>query len=279
MAPEPEERQVKAAEQIASEGKWRNMALNRIANNLQGSLINKGLLLAMCLVAMDCLLVAHYQPEVALTLLRWTPPVALLEGALINLMPVVVPVIVGVAVVRAAMQLAGVGDGNARSATALSSLMTAGALYVLSQLLLPEGLLRMGWMLAGVIVAILGLLSSEGRPRLATGLGVLAVSMALVGALTTVANAWGSDAHVLQTQLARPWAPAEILTWKEGNAPTVGYVLTLSDGWVTILEEGSRKVVMRPASDLVGREVCNVGSPVVPRVLIVPRQDSLQCPS
>ncbi|WP_460706228.1 hypothetical protein [Luteococcus sediminum] len=204
---------------------------------------------------------------------------ALLEGALINLMPVVMPVIVSVAVVRSAIYLAGVGGGSAHPEKAFTSLLMAGALYGLSLLLLPGELLRSGWMFASLLTAIIGLLFAESSPARARGLGVLAVIFALTGASATVISAWGEDGHVLQAQLARPWAPAEVLTWKGVSGPTVGYVLTLGDGWVTILEEDSRKVVMRPASDLVGREVCNVGGPLAPRVLLVPRKDSLQCPS
>jgi hypothetical protein len=59
--------------------------------------------------------------------------------------------------------------------------------------------------------------------------------------------------------LRQPWIPPENITLGSGSV-VVGYPLSISDGWMTILVAQSRIIEYVPAGDVHGRFVCQIGS-------------------
>lgn len=59
--------------------------------------------------------------------------------------------------------------------------------------------------------------------------------------------------------VAQPWLPPERVTAESGSA-VIGYVLSASDTWVTILNARTRTIQYYPAAQVTGRLVCQLGS-------------------
>jgi hypothetical protein len=81
------------------------------------------------------------------------------------------------------------------------------------------------------------------------------------------------------------WLPSEVITVKEQPQPTVGYVLSTSDGWFVVLTERNRAIEYIPADKVTARSVCAAdenhmpsGRPLV-RLYGASNTVSPQCPS
>lgn len=266
---------------IARESDDAAWSLRGIRLHTRGSLINRSLMLALTLVAMDCLLVAHYQASVALAVARWTPPVTLFAGVLINLSPIVVPALIIVIAARTVVLLAQGESARGISALAWVLLLVAvGLTFVPRQTMFPLWIYPMPFL---VLLAVEAARHKEfsGLQRLiAAGVALVLSIVGISGVVTTVNSGWGTDGSHLQRALARPFAAPEALQWRGTDAPTVGYVLQVDGGWVVVLEESPRQILVRPASDLIARHVCSLGSPSEggPFLPLVPVQESPPCP-
>ena len=70
------------------------------------------------------------------------------------------------------------------------------------------------------------------------------------------------------TQLARqPWLPAETITLSSGEK-FVGYTLSDSGTWIEVLEDGTRTIHYYLDSDVVRRQICQIGHPLPMQPLI-----------
>lgn len=52
------------------------------------------------------------------------------------------------------------------------------------------------------------------------------------------------------------WLPHESLAFSDNRSPVVGYVLDTSDGWISVLHSGNRKVIRYRGEEVTGRTVC-----------------------
>lgn len=117
------------------------------------------------------------------------------------------------------------------------------------------GLARIG----GIVMPVLGVMGALG--------------LALLGGVVSLALAWVTF-FPLESEVARVpdrarsmWLPAEEVALKSGGNPTVGYVLSVGNGWMTLLKEPDRTVNMLPLSEVVSRKICRFG-PSTPFPLI-----------
>lgn len=106
------------------------------------------------------------------------------------------------------------------------------------------------------------------------GLGVLVIAVA--GGVVAIAIAWVTF-FPLESEVARipdrarsMWLPAEEVSLKSGNDPTVGYVLGVGNGWMTLLQEPDRTVRMVPLPEVVSRKICRFGPPNPFPLLVLP---------
>lgn len=58
--------------------------------------------------------------------------------------------------------------------------------------------------------------------------------------------------------LRQPWLPAEVITLTSGRT-VVGYSLSDDGNWIVLLQDASRTVTYYPASEVVNRQVCQMG--------------------
>lgn len=72
-------------------------------------------------------------------------------------------------------------------------------------------------------------------------------------------------------QIKQLWLPPETITLKSGQSFT-GYVLADSGSWIVVLRSDSRTVIHYPATEVTGREVCQIGSapPTQPLITLFP---------
>jgi hypothetical protein len=83
---------------------------------------------------------------------------------------------------------------------------------------------------------------------------------------------------VLNPVMYAVWLPHEILTFSNGGSPEAGYVLSDSNGWVSQLRSGQRRIYRYRSEDVTSRTLCRGGQslpsmPFVPNSLTSP--DSL----
>lgn len=122
-------------------------ALHRIANGLQNGLINKALILGLLLLVAESLLISHFQPGVALAILRDTPPLAILTGTLANVTPLLIPV-VGTAVCAFGI----VELGGEHSRYGMNQLMLGFAILLAALVFIDRSLVSM-WLLLPLLAA------------------------------------------------------------------------------------------------------------------------------
>lgn len=258
-------------ERIAREQSRRSYLLSALARNSRKSLVNKSLVLALALVSLDSLIVAHYQFDVAQGLIRSTPPVTLLAGVFLNLAPLILPILALGGFARGVIVAT---QGNL--GLGISILLGSIGWYLASAALAPANLFPSIWM--PILVISIGVAYSLGqgvdrRWANATAwiLGSICCLLLILGVSSLVSQAWGEDLSVLKTAAARPFAPPERLTWSGDPAPTVGYVLQEGPEWVVVLTEGDRKIVTRPKGALRARQICTLTdnvlqSPAIPLI-------------
>lgn len=83
---------------------------------------------------------------------------------------------------------------------------------------------------------------------------------------------------ILNPVMYAVWLPHEILTFSNGGSPEAGYVLSDSNGWVSQLRSGQRRIYRYRSEDVTSRTLCRGGQslpsmPFVPNSLTSP--DSL----
>jgi len=117
------------------EERSRTTALQEIARNSRSSIINRGLILALLLTAMDVLLVAHLEQSSALAILRFTPPVSLFTGVFVNLASAVLfPIVIGLLTLGVIYAL------QRRLSRAFSFILGAFLFYAVGNVFLDESL-------------------------------------------------------------------------------------------------------------------------------------------
>ena len=151
--------------------------------------------------------------------------------------------------------------------------------------LLPAQLTPSVWLVLALSVLLVGggLAVHEStlvsRRTMGTLTVIAAVVLVLFGQFLT--RLLGSDLQLLQHAMARPFAPAEVLTWSTSSTPSVGYVVRddSDSAWVTVMLEPDRDIQIRPKSELIGRTVCAITEhDGASRWQLVPRSPSRACP-
>lgn len=232
----------------------RTRALSAIARNTRGSTINRGLILAALLVALDVMLVAHLQQPATLAILRYTPPVTLFTGVLVNLAPVLLPAAVfGLA----ALALSSAAQGRASRAAELAAV--AIIIVVLGYIFLDESLTPSPWFWLWLAVGSLVVGGIYRWQSWFTVDGTLFSAFVLMVGLSMVINNLAENQE-LRNQLSRPYIPAEIISLQgeAGMRKFTGYVLDLdqSGAWTTILVDQDRSVIIVRSESVTSRTVC-----------------------
>ncbi|AKU18198.1 hypothetical protein [Luteipulveratus mongoliensis] len=248
--------------QVAREQQTR--AIWAVAENLRGSLINKGLLLAASLIVIDTLLVSHYQPATALALLRSTPTMSLLTGVLLNMGPVLINVGIVASLIRSVGAAAKSEDVAALTygGVALGLLFLAG--FVVDESMLIRWYLMVAIVVPGLTAAYFARKSADEDD-----LPGLVHAVALGIGLACVAVYLSTD--TVRQSVMHPYLPPERIVFSpstsEQSSTEIGYVLSTDNAWATIMRERDRSIIYRPVDTLVSRDACLLpqDEPVKPR--------------
>ncbi len=243
----------------------RTHALQEIARNSRSSIINRGLILALLLTAMDVLLVAHLQQSSALAILRFTPPVSLFTGVFVNLASAVFfPIVIGLLTLGVIYAL------QQRVTRAFSFILGAFLFYGVGNVFLDESLTPgLGFWFVGIAVAFV--LVGVGsylvkRFEVSDDLSGLSVFVFFLGLACLVTVVSSNDD--LRAALARPYISAEEITVKQGadDSKLVGYVLDVdvSGQWTTLLLEHDRTIRIIASDSIAMRTVCRPATLSVP---------------
>lgn len=257
-------------------------ALQQIARNTKGSVLNRSLLLALTLVTVDVLLVAKLQQPSALAILQYTPPVTLFTGVLVNLLAVLL--VPGVVVLATMSALAAVkGD----SPKAIGDAVGATLLYTAGSILLDREVL-----INPLLVAVISVTATSaalavfaiGRARSwSIDSGFVSVMLATI-AITVIVSMLGRDE--VRVAVSRPYLPAERIEVGDNDGShdrtEIGYILDASDDghWTTILREQTREILLVRSDLIVSRVVCRpagISSPT-PWWTIVDTPDAASIP-
>lgn len=233
-------------------------ALNAISRNSKTSLINRGLVLGLALLAIDALIVSDFQPQVALAVLRESPWMAVLVGTLLNLLPVIVPVLGATLLVSGALKLCS-GEGNEGIVRlGQSFLVFAVAWSTLDRNLVWSPNIMIPVFGATIIVSLFvghkwGY--SEAVEQF-TGMFMVITLLSAIG--LAFANSAVSGA------IARPYASAEVFTLQTAEnrrEDLIGYALSVdpSGPWTTLLTEEGRRIEHVLSQNIVDREICDPG--------------------
>lgn len=232
-------------------------ALQSISRNSKASLVNRSLLIGLALLAIDALIVSDFQPQVALAILRESPWMAVLVGTLLNLLPIIVPVLGTTLLMFSAMKLCSADFRDGITKLVQSFLVFAVAWLTLDQKLVwsPSVMLCVfvGVLIVGLIVG-----SKWGYSDFVEQFSGIIMLFTFVAAIAlTLANSAVSGA------LARPYASAEIFTVGSGNdtEQVVGYALSIdpSGQWTTLLVEEDRRLQFFSSENIRDRELCEPG--------------------
>lgn len=233
-------------------------AVKQIARDTRGSILNRSLLLALILVAIDVLLVARLQQPSALAILQYTPPVTLFTGVLVNLLAVlIIPAVIMLLTVAAIA--AAQGDFSKASSSAIGAIL----LYAGGAILLDRSVLMNPAIMA--MLAMVGLLAilvfhTVGRAR--SWSIDRSFAALIIGAIGLVALGLTLGRDEVRIAISRPYLPAERL---ELNAPPsadesieIGYVLNSSDDghWTTVLSDDTREIWVVRSDSIVSRVIC-----------------------
>jgi hypothetical protein len=163
-------------------------------------------------------------------------------GGLLSSMPLVAAGVLGIAIFELIIQVQRWVFGLA--------LLAAGACFFLAS-----------WEITGITV-ILGVLAG----LIAGGASKISSSRKFSRILRRVINVGAplifislSFILIVQPIMYAVWLPHEQLMLKEGHtSPEVGYVLDNSNGWVSLLRTGSRRIVRIPSDLVMRRSLCHV---------------------
>ena len=225
-----------------------------ISRNVRRSVLNLGLLLAAFLTVTDVLLVSHYQPATALSILRYTPPLSLLLGVLTNLLPLLLPIL---ALATASLSIT--YFFSMKISTAMSWLGRAILFCGAALLLVDRDLYPWRWYLLAlvglVIVIILSVMSLRGGD---SGTSAFLNFMVVSGALLLIPTLFTSSR--LPVAVAQPFLGPEIVSLDDRDSidatTLVAYVLDEQSGWTTLLLERNRVVHVVKSSEILSRTPC-----------------------
>ena len=236
------------------------------------TILNGGILIGLVLVALDSLVVAHFEVEAALALVRYTPPLTLLVGVVLNLGPILAEYVLGGLLVA----LACWGAAGRLDRVVVAGFCAA-VVFFLSNALFDKAATwspaRMVACAGGAVVAAVLLsklidrdLIDVNAPSAVLILGILIASTALI-----------SD-PALRQSVAMPYVPPERVELEGVVEPLIGYVLDVdqSGQWTTIMTESSREVVVVPSTTVMSRTVCTLEphTDTTPRWPVVPASAS-----
>lgn len=234
------------------------LALQTISRNLKTALINRGLILGLALLAIDALIVSDFQPQVALAVLRESPWMAVLVGTLLNLLPVIVPVVGTSLLVFGAMKLCSREGFDGIVKLGQSFFVFAVAWLTLDRNLVwsPNVMIPVfgGVFILGIVVGYRWGYSSATEEF--TGMIMILTFLCAIG--IALANSAVSGA------LTRPYASAEVFTIQSAGKQTeqvVGYALSVdsSGQWTTILTEEGGHIEHVSSQSVLAREICEPG--------------------
>lgn len=227
-----------------------------IARGPAPALINRPVVVGLVLLAGDVLLISRYQPSTALTILRYTPPLTLLAGVVINVMPLL---LMSLAVGLWTLAVVdGVGGSNpSRSVTRLfAALGTYGSALALLDTALD---FPIHWAVVGLAVWVLAI--GMGQTERGFNLSGLLTPLAALAGLTLVVLALTLSPY-LRESLARPFLPAERIELSSDGVDSslVGYVLDVdqSGRWTTLMDDAGRAIQIVSSDSIDGRRLCNL---------------------
>jgi len=157
-------------------------------------------------------------------------------------------------------------------------------------------LARRGWVIANLLWApimfLLILIKSIIR-KVEESVTTFQVVMSAVCCLLLLVFVTSYKPHSTAAAFLRPWLPAEqvsLTASKSGNSnpeittTMVGYVLGNAEGWMTIMKESDRTIIIVPSTTVTARAICRVGPDLgSPHVLLrrphARRSSEIQCPS
>ncbi len=238
-----------------------NETLRAIAYRLNRSIFNRGLLLGLALVAVNALIVSHFQPPTALALLRNTPPLTLLTSTMLNLGPIAAQVWMVYSLITG-----GVAFAREDGTRGLSAVLTAAGIWITSMFLVDRDVALAGWPLALLVLAVLigSYVAHTVNRKWAENGDLSVLALGTISVMLAVAL-WGSGQNLddVKQRLERPYLPTEVLTLggdEDGQSRTiVGYVLESSSQWASVLLEHERTVAIVRSAEIEERRVCALG--------------------
>lgn len=236
-------------------------ALFRIAHGIQRGLINKALVFGLLLLVAESLLIAHFQTGAALTLLRDTPPLAVLTGTLANVAPILIP-LVGTGVCSVGLlELSGGDVRHGFNQVGLGIIVLAAALIFIDRTLVSPWLV-----LPLVIVAMLAvILGMQLRNDHTDNDSVESFRRILQVTVVALISGFILSNTAVTEQLQSPYLPTERITITTDSSTTksiIGYVVGAGSNphWVTVLTDDTRSIRMFKSDRIAEREVCSIDS-------------------
>jgi hypothetical protein len=223
-------------------------------------------------VVIKVIYVAHGDIETALGILNTAGPTTVIVGALLSVFPLVSALVLGLVLFELSSGPSFIGHPPfVRRDYAL--VCTIGAAAAVACLFLTP------WPIMASSAAV-GLASGLVL-RLAPFLFERIGDLWLKSMLTYVGRALLALCFlifILNPVMYSVWLPHELLTFAGGTSSEAGYVLSDSDGWVSQLRSGQRRIYRYLSADVVSRTLCRGGqslpsTPWVPAYLTSP--DSL----
>lgn len=239
---------------LKDEGQLTPHALYAIAAQLKGSVINRGLLIAVVLVVAEALLMAHYQGASALAILRYTPPVSLFTGVVANLLPLALPL-----AMMAAFAASVTAWSASKTSTSISLLLATVLMWAASMVFVDEHVRPPVWvfLLLGVLGIAALLLTHTFPLLLVTESGGAALAPVLVALSTVIVIGQIPNRPEVARAISTPFLPAERITMADRHTETA-YVLDTSNEWTTLLVESTRQIKIVRSNAVTAREVCSV---------------------
>ncbi len=228
--------------------------LGRIATNVRGSIVNRGLILALMLVVADIALVAHYQPTVMLGVLQHTSLIPLFTGVVVNLAPALVAAAFWFCLGMMIANLMSLDPHRAvtYAAWTISTLVISGAFFDASVVPSFWGVFVLALIAAAAYAVHIRIdAKSEDDDVVPT---ILRLGMVLF-VLATIGSA-----PDIRERAAAPFQPAETLELTGEEKPVVGFVLDVdpSGQWTTLLRESDRQLLVVPSESLTSRTPCEL---------------------
>lgn len=224
-------------------------------------------------VVVKVIYVAHGDIETALGILNTAGPTTVIVGALLSVFPLVSGLVLGLTLFELSSGPSFVGHPpfirrDYALISAIGAAAAVGCLFLTPWPIMASSV-AVG-LASGLVLRLAPILFERigGGRWLKTMLTY--VGRALLALFFLI--------FILNPVMYSVWLPHELLTFTGGTGSEVGYVLSDSDGWVSQLRSGQRRIYRYPSTDVVGRTLCRGGqslpsTPWVPSFLTSP--DSL----